>query len=42
MLGIITIDDAAGRGRSARARDIHKLGGLEALDVPYAEAGFGP
>jgi magnesium transporter len=40
MLGIITIDDVLDVAERQSTRDIHKLGGLDALDVPYADVGF--
>jgi magnesium transporter len=40
MLGILTIDDVMDVAERQSTRDIHKLGGLEALDLPYAEVGF--
>ena len=40
MLGIITIDDVMDVAERQSTRDIHKLGGLDALDVPYAEVSF--
>jgi magnesium transporter len=40
MLGIITIDDVMDVAERQSTRDIHKLGGLDALDVPYADVSF--
>jgi magnesium transporter len=40
LLGIITMDDILDVAEAANTRDIQKLGGLEALDIPYAETGF--
>lgn len=40
MLGIITIDDVLDVASEESTRDIQKMGGMEALDMPYAETGF--
>lgn len=40
MLGIITIDDVLDVAQAETTKDIHKMGGLEALDVPYESVGF--
>jgi magnesium transporter len=40
MLGIITIDDVVDVAEAKHTRDIQKMGGVEALDLPYAESGF--
>jgi magnesium transporter len=40
MLGIITIDDVLDVAEAENTREIQKLGGLEALEIPYAETGF--
>lgn len=40
MLGIITIDDVVDVAEARATRDIQKMGGVEALDMPYAESGF--
>lgn len=40
MLGIITIDDVLDVAEAETTKDIHKMGGLEALDMPYANVGF--
>ena len=40
MLGIITLDDVLDVADAANTRDIQKMGGLEALDIPYAQTGF--
>ena len=40
MLGIITIDDVVDVAEARNTREIQRLGGVEALDMPYAESGF--
>lgn len=40
MLGIITIDDVVDVAEAKNTRDIQQLGGVEALELPYAESGF--
>lgn len=40
MLGIITLDDVLDVAEAENTRDIQQLGGLEALEIPYAETGF--
>lgn len=40
MLGIITVDDILDVAEQEATEDIHKIGGMEALDVPYSETGF--
>ncbi|HEY5960191.1 MAG TPA: magnesium transporter [Polyangiaceae bacterium] len=37
MIGIVTIDDIVDVVREAATEDIHKLGGMEALDTPYLQ-----
>lgn len=41
MKGIITVDDIVDVVREEATEDIHKLGGLEALDAPYWKTSFG-
>ena len=41
LLGIVTHDDAADVAEEETTEDIHKLGGMEALDAPYMQAGLG-
>jgi magnesium transporter len=41
MQGIVTIDDAMLVARQSAGRNLQKVGGMEALDGPYLEAGFG-
>jgi magnesium transporter len=41
LVGIITWDDVADVAEIEATEDIHKLGGLEALDAPYFSTGFG-
>jgi magnesium transporter len=41
MKGIITFDDIADVVREEATEDIQKIGGTEALDMPYMAAGFG-
>ena len=40
MLGIITIDDILDVAEAQTTKGIHKMGGLEALDMPYETVGF--
>jgi len=40
MLGIITVDDVLDTARQEATEDIQKLGGLEAIDTPYATTNF--
>lgn len=40
MKGIITIDDIVRVVREEATEDIHKIGGMEALDEPYFKIGF--
>jgi magnesium transporter len=42
MLGIITADDMLEFAERRATREMHKLGGSEALDAPYFETGFWP
>ncbi len=42
MLGIITADDMLEFAERRATREIHKLGGSEALDAPYFEVPFWP
>ena len=41
ILGSITVDDVIDAVVKENTEDLHKLGGLEALDEPYTEIGFG-
>ncbi len=41
LVGIVTYDDVADVAEEEATEDIHKLGGLEALDAPYLSTGFG-
>lgn len=41
MLGIITVDDVLDVAKQEATEDIHKIGGMEALDAPYTEVPFG-
>lgn len=41
MKGIVTIDDVIDVLREIDTKDIQKIGGMEALDGPYLETGFG-
>lgn len=41
MLGIITVDDVLDVAQQETTEDIQKIGGMEALDVPYMETGLG-
>lgn len=40
LLGSITVDDVIDAVVREHTEDLHKLGGLEALDEPYAQIGF--
>lgn len=40
MRGIVTVDDIVDVVREEATEDIHKFGGVEALDAPYLELGF--
>jgi magnesium transporter len=40
LLGIITIDDVADLAEARHTREIQKMGGVEALDLPYVDSGF--
>lgn len=40
MLGIITVDDVLDLVNREATEDIHKIGGMEALNAPYMEVGF--
>lgn len=37
LVGIVTVDDVADVAEEEFTEDIHKLGGMEALDLPYTE-----
>lgn len=41
LVGIVTYDDIADVAEIEATEDIHKLGGLEALDAPYLATGLG-
>jgi magnesium transporter len=41
LVGIVTVDDAADVAEEEATEDVHKLGGLEALDQPYMSTPFG-
>jgi magnesium transporter len=40
LLGIITVDDVLDVAEEEATRDIHMIGGVEALDAPYQDVGF--
>jgi magnesium transporter len=40
VLGIVTVDDVIDALIEEVTEDVHKLGGMEALDAPYLETGF--
>ncbi len=42
MLGIITADDVLDVARARATEEIQRIGGAEALDVPYNQVGFWP
>lgn len=37
LVGIVTVDDVADVAEEEFTEDVHKLGGMEALDLPYTE-----
>jgi magnesium transporter len=41
MVGIVTVDDIVDVVQEEASEDIQKLGGMEALDAPYLQIGFG-
>jgi magnesium transporter len=41
MKGIVTVDDIVGVVQREATEDIQKLGGMEALGMPYLDTGFG-
>jgi magnesium transporter len=41
VLGIVTVDDMIDAMVKEQTEDVHKLGGVEALDEPYTQTGFG-
>jgi magnesium transporter len=41
LLGIVTVDDMIDAMVKEQTEDLHKLGGMEALDEPYTKIGFG-
>jgi magnesium transporter len=41
LLGIVTVDDMIDAIVKEQTEDLHKLGGVEALDEPYTKIGFG-
>jgi magnesium transporter len=41
LLGIVTVDDVIDALVAEQTRQVQRLGGLEALDLPYTEMGFG-
>lgn len=40
MIGIVTVDDIVSVYQEEATEDIQKIGGMEALDEPYLDAGF--
>lgn len=40
LLGIVTFDDVADVAEEEATEDIHKLGGMEALEAPYMQTGL--
>ncbi|HEX5431552.1 MAG TPA: magnesium transporter [Bryobacteraceae bacterium] len=40
MQGIVTVDDIVGVVEEEASEDIQKIGGMEALDMPYLQSGF--
>lgn len=41
MKGVVTVDDIVDVVREEATEDIQKVGGMEALETPYLQAGFG-
>jgi magnesium transporter len=41
LIGIVTIDDVLDVAEARATREIHRIGGSEALDEPYMRIGFG-
>jgi magnesium transporter len=41
ILGIVTVDDVIDAMVTEQTRAVQRMGGMEALDVPYPEIGFG-
>jgi magnesium transporter len=41
LLGIVTVDDVLDVAQEEATEDIHKIGGVEALDEPYMQTSFG-
>ena len=41
LIGIVTIDDVLDVAEATATREIHRIGGSEALDEPYISIGFG-
>ena len=41
LLGIVTVDDIIDAMVKEQTEDMHKMGGIEALDEPYTKIGFG-
>ncbi len=41
LIGIVTIDDVLDVAEATATKDIHRIGGQEALDEPYMEIAFG-
>lgn len=41
MIGIVTFDDVAEVIQEEATEDIHKIAGMESLDAPYLQIGFG-
>ena len=41
LIGIVTVDDVLDVAEASATKDIQRIGGLEALDEPYMDVGFG-
>ena len=41
-MGIVTVDDVIDAIVKRQTEDVQKFGGMEALDEPYMQIGFGP
>ncbi len=41
LIGIVTVDDVLDVAEASATKDIQRIGGVEALDEPYMDVGFG-
>ncbi|HET9424137.1 MAG TPA: magnesium transporter [Gemmatimonadaceae bacterium] len=42
IMGVVTVDDVIDVIQQEQTEDVQKFGGMEALDMPYAQVGFWP